>query len=281
MERETPPPPPSYDEATSQSYQSRPADDGKRSKPGPGPMKTATPAAPRIGSSPFYQSSSRSTIIERVSDSTKETFQLLDLLSLKSTSGSIDASVYPGPVEENVATQPAEFLAKTISGSISTKFLFTPGQIPLRDYRTDVSSTSGSISGAYVLGSLSSFRTTSGSIKISLLPVGGRPFGLVTHSTSGRSDIVVLPGDDIAGMKKMNLQCSSMSGTLKLRCPGDFEGRIKVETVTGKINVSGAGVKIEKDMHSPGSKVFEAIKGNGDGIISVTTTSGRVDIAIG
>ena len=77
------------------------------------------------------------------------------------------------------------------------------------------------------------------------------------------------------------LGCHSVSGSVTVQAPADFEGTIRAETTSGSINVGGAGVKIVKDVNAPGSRYVEATKGSGgSGSITVGTTSGRVKITV-
>lgn len=102
--------------------------------------------------------------------------------------------------------------------------------------------------------------------------------------TSGNSDdqiITVLPSQDRTPLQALTLDARSVSGTITVRCPGDFEGTIEAGSVSGDISVSGPGVEIVKDDRSHGSKSIDAIKGDGAGRIVVNTVSGSVRIFVG
>ena len=228
------------------------------------------------------QSSSRKTILDCVSKAITGHFDLLDLLSLTTTSGSIGVSVSPGSANEDGPDQPAEFVAASSSGSIRATFPSTSRLIPGREYRTHVGTTSGSIDGAYLLSPSTSFRTSSGSIRISLLPAESKDSSnLVTDSVSGRQDVTVHAGDYAGLTKTFSIESTSVNGAIVLRLPGNFEGSIMAETVSGSIRVVGQDVKVKKDVRTGGFRYFEAVKGDGTGVIYVKSVSGSVDVIFG
>lgn len=209
-------------------------------------------------------------------------YQLLDLLDLKTTSGTIDVTVTPGLADKEQPAEAAVFLAETMSGSIRAN-LASLARIPNREYITRVSTTSGSVSGTYLMGPTTTFKTTSGSINILLLPAayGSDPLSLVTSGHSDDQVIVVLPSQDRAALQTLSIDARSISGTVTVRCPGDFEGTIQAGSTSGDISVRGSGVEIIRDDHTHGSKYVEAIKGHGTGWIVVNTVSGSVRVFVG
>ncbi|SLM34623.1 Domain of unknown function DUF4098 [Lasallia pustulata] len=224
----------------------------------------------------------RRTIVHTTSNSITGNYPLLDLLDLETTSGSIYVTVSAEEPDEDGPAQAAEFVAKSTSGDIRANLASLTG-IPSRKYITHVSSQSGTVSGTYFLSSMTSFTTTSGSINIMLLPAtyGSDSPSVATSSTSESQDIVVLGGQDPTVLRTLSLSSQSISGTITVRCPRDFEGTIFARTTSGHISVSGQGVNIVRDVHSPGSKYVEATKGSGAGRIDVGTTSGDVHVFIG
>ena len=133
------------------------------------------------------------------------------------------------------------------------------------------------------MGPTSSFKTTSGNIDLLLLPAiyENVPPSLITSGVSNSQHIVVLAGDNQTALQTMVIHSQSVSGSVTLRCPGDFEGAIQAHTTSGSIGVMGPGVKIVKNEHSPGFRYVEATKGSGTGKIVVNTVSGSVSIVIG
>ena len=138
--------------------------------------------------------SSRRTIIETMSGQITGTYALLDLLSLKSQSGSIGVNVEPEK-EDKDHPAPAEFLMMTSSGSVRASFPTDyGGDIPEREYTSRVETSSGSIAGSYILGSLSTFTTHSASIQVDVLPYSADLFDsrLETHTNSGQTRLTLL-----------------------------------------------------------------------------------------
>ena len=160
-------------------------------------------AATAVPPCPF---SSRRTLVETVSGSIKGVYPLYDYLGLCSQSGSVGVGVYPQAALPS-APSPAELEVQTISGSIHVNLPVTGPynpdlKIPPRDYITRVHSSSGSIKGTYYLGSVGSFKSTSGSIELNVLPViqtsksknaGDDPESFFeTHTVSGTTQIALL-----------------------------------------------------------------------------------------
>lgn len=133
------------------------------------------------------------------------------------------------------------------------------------------------------MGSTTTFKTTSGSTDIVLLAAayGSDPPSIVTSGNSDDQIITVLHSEDRTPLQALTLDAWSVSGTITVRCPGDFEGTIQAGSVTGDISVSGPGVEIIKDDRSHGSKSVDAIKGDGDGRIVINTVSGSVRVFVG
>jgi hypothetical protein len=154
----------------------------------------------------------------------KGIWPLYDYLGLQSTAGNIKVCIDPKPVLEE-APKPATLYLKSLSGDVSfrepihtAEATFRIGQslplpherrqaelraatvLPPRDYRVDVHTTSGDITGAAAFSSAAGFKSTSGTISLDLLPVldsmlaedGAREVALSTASTSGATDVNVL-----------------------------------------------------------------------------------------
>lgn len=120
-----------------------------------------------------YPLDSRHITVETVSGNIKGIYPLYDYLKLGSQSGNIAVGVYPQPVLPS-APASADLEVSTSSGDIQVNL---PAQIPRyspppRDYVTRVASMSGDISGIYFLGSIGSFKSTSGDMTgVKILPV--------------------------------------------------------------------------------------------------------------
>jgi hypothetical protein len=165
-----------------------------------------TPSPSSATSMPAYPFPSRRTIVETVSGSINGIYSLYDYLGLSSQSGSIVVSVYPQDVLPG-APSPAELEVQTASGEIHVNLPIESKVNPRldihpRDYVTRVHSSSGTIEGIYYLGSVGTFKSASGSIKIKVLPViqtsGTKnsdedPHSdFETHTVSGTTRVAVL-----------------------------------------------------------------------------------------
>jgi len=106
--------------------------------------------------------------IETNSNSILGFFPLYDLLSLKSNSGTVKVNVEPkeyGPVEHA-----GTLLVRTVSGGINANT--ATSSIPARNYTTQVHSTSGTVSGSYLLGIASTINSVSGTIDADFYTAG-------------------------------------------------------------------------------------------------------------
>ncbi|KAH8590905.1 hypothetical protein B0O99DRAFT_744962 [Bisporella sp. PMI_857] len=148
---------------------------------------------------PDYSFASRSIEIETTSGSISGLYPLYDLLSFKTISGSVQVGVIPQGIDE-ARPAPASLAVKSYSSSINVHLpilgaggrRYTP---PLRDYITNVESTSGRISGSYYQGTHGLYRSLSGSIQLSILPIFGNidtNSELDTRSESGSTNVNLL-----------------------------------------------------------------------------------------
>ncbi|KAK4153876.1 hypothetical protein C8A00DRAFT_14938 [Chaetomidium leptoderma] len=187
----------------------------------------------------------------------KGIWPLYDYLGLQSTAGNIKVAITPQDPDP-AAPKPAILYVKTLSGDVdvrepihsaaseATTFRIAhalhpssttpPGGdededryryryqaetvLPPRDYRVDVHTTSGDIRGAVAFSSAAGFRSTSGAVRVELLPVldasefsgKGRGVSLDTASTSGRTDVTVLEPLWVVGFEGV-LRGAAAAGT--------------------------------------------------------------------
>ncbi|KAK3314897.1 hypothetical protein B0H66DRAFT_325349 [Apodospora peruviana] len=147
----------------------------------------------------------RSRIIEAKTTSApiKGSWPLFDYLGLMSTSGNIKVCIEPKEADKDVPA-PATLYIKSLSGNVEFRepvyaaqeaFAVTQALLatdvmmemdlraetvlPPRDYRVDVHTTSGNINGVVAFSAAAGFKSTSGTIRVDLLPV------LDTSLTSG------------------------------------------------------------------------------------------------
>lgn len=173
---------------------------------------------------PTYLFHSRIIDVRTTSAPINGAWPLYDYLSLQSTSGDIRVAVNPHAADPDTP-KPATLYIKSLSGDVdfrepihAAEGTFRIGQalsaaadrrralaqaeaqLPPREYRVDVHTSSGDIVGAAAFGAASGFRSTSGTISLEVLPVldarlaevGGRQVELTTSSTSGATDVKVL-----------------------------------------------------------------------------------------
>ncbi|EPE27847.1 hypothetical protein GLAREA_04638 [Glarea lozoyensis ATCC 20868] len=153
---------------------------------------------------PIHPFASRRILVETVTGEINGVYPLLDFLGLSSQSGSISVGVLPQKVLPD-APAPADLEVQTASGSIQISVPVASEVnpdyiIPPRNYITNVHSNSGAIRGFFYLGSLGSFKSTTGSLKLRTLPIipsedSGSviyPCRFETHTVSGSTDVEVL-----------------------------------------------------------------------------------------
>lgn len=252
--------------------------------------------------------SSRKTYIETTSSSISGTYALRDLLAVKSSSGSIKINVDPKNASSEDPEHPADFRASSNSGSIDVGYLTDSiggDEIPDRDYTTRVSTSSSSIKGSYILGSNAKLDSNSGSIDARILPYfANKASALRTSSGSAQTRLRLLspyttttlphapynPRSDILDHLKSTHK--TISGSLHLTYPDEWEGIIDGSSTSGSIRVRGEDVEvlvdedIGKDIPGYGKnrrvmKHVTARKGYGDSRLNFETTSGSVDVLVG
>jgi hypothetical protein len=169
---------------------------------------------------------SRSIVVKTIASPIKGSWPLYDDLTLQSISGNIRVGIEPKEADPS-APSPAALHIKSLSGDaefrepilaaehslrMSQAFPSLRDQdlaqrkaesfLPPRDYRVDVQTTSGDITAAVAFSSWASFKSTSGTVSLDLLPVLNSSLAgqtgkegdveLRTYSTSGATDVRVL-----------------------------------------------------------------------------------------
>ncbi|KAF2834728.1 hypothetical protein M501DRAFT_999972 [Patellaria atrata CBS 101060] len=222
---------------------------------------------------------SRKTRIDLSSGSVSGKYSLLDLLSVKTQSGSINIDVEPKEADED-DPQPAEFSASSNSGSIRVMFP-TDSTIPDREYHTTINEKDGSVSGSLIHGTSTSITSYSGSISVDILPFEADPgrTTLRTSSHSGSQAVNILTPFKDAGTPMKHLQSShkSKSGQLSMSYPKEWEGEIKGSVSSGSVKVIGEDIDTIRE--GKGGYLYE--KGNGESSMDFESNSGSVRIRIG
>lgn len=230
------------------------------------------------------QWSSRNTVIEVISGSVSGTYALRDLLSIKTSSGTINVDVEPKPIDR-ASPAPAQFTAKTISGNIKTHF--STDDLPEREYRTHVESSSGTLSGFYILGSTSTFKTISGTISADILPYAADDGAstLRTDTSSGTTNINLLSPFINPGRPMTHLHSThhTTAASLNLVYPQEWEGTAAGGTISGNLAIRGRDVEVVDVSRGPVGKRMRVRKGSGNGSSNMDfgTTSGNIRITLG
>jgi len=207
-------------------------------------------------------------------------FDLLDLLYIRSSSGSVNVGIHPQPAHK-ANLVPAELLINSHSGSISVNFVAF--NAPERDYHVSIDSHSGSIDGTILHGHKTSIASTTARIDIQFTPywAGDCSSTLSTTTSSGSQDIALQSPAKNRGssIKEMSSIHSTTSGSMVLRYPAEWEGTIEGRTQSGGLQLHGGDLDIirRSSFKSLGHYVL-ARKGNGNGTLNFYTGSGSVDI---
>jgi putative adhesin len=216
--------------------------------------------------------------IDTGSQSLTADFDLLDLLSIRSSSGSLSIGVHPQPADKENPV-PAELLVRSSSGSVNVNFLAFA--VPAREYQVSINSDSGSIGGTILHGRKTSIASKSSGIHVQLAPYESGDYAstLNARTVSGHQGVTVLspslhPGTSIKAMSSFH---STESGSLALRYPREWEGTIEGRTGSGSLNLHGNDV----DIISQSGHYVYAKKGNGSSRLSFHTESGSADVYFG
>ncbi|KAI9852575.1 MAG: hypothetical protein M1830_006783 [Pleopsidium flavum] len=228
---------------------------------------------------------SRKTIIETTSSSIRGAFPLYDLLSLTSQSGSMRVDVDPQEAAK-VAPAPASFIASSASGSIEAYYPIdrAVSEIPDRDYRVAVKTSSAAIRGDYLHGSSTSLRSSSGSVEAILAPYGPvtQATNILTETQSASTRLTVLSSltSPYTPMRNFYSSHKLASGSLRLHFPSTWEGEIEGWSMSGSLRIAWEGVRIIKDGRDWNGawRRLIAVKGNGQGKIKFESMSGSMEL---
>jgi hypothetical protein len=177
-----------------------------------------------VGPPDSFRLQSRIIEVSSTSGHVVGSWPLYDYLAIQTISGKVKVGIEPKEAAKD-KPKPAILYIRSASGNVDfrepihiaseafrvTQALSAAGKggdvdlraetvLPPRDYRIDVHTASGYITGAAAFSTSCSFRTTSGDIQLDLLPVldssifgdGGRQAKLETVSTSGKTSVAVL-----------------------------------------------------------------------------------------
>lgn len=235
--------------------------------------------------------SGRKTYLETHSGSIDGTYALRDLLVARTNSGTINLSVEPQEADPEHPA-PATLQITSSSGATNVDVLqsstFTStDKLPLRDYHTEVSTRSASISGHFLIGASATFTSRDGRIDIGLLPFPGNLSNstLQTKTNSGSTSINIpsLSQPNAPVIDGLQSSHTSRAGSLHLHYPDEWEGKIEGESRSGTIDVRGPGIMglpLPSIPYTESSR-FVAQKGRGHSRLGFETRSGSVTVRVG
>ena len=242
------------------------------------------------GNSPKLDVNPREINIGTSSGSVSGTFPLYDLVKISTQSGSIRINVEP---KDELASKPVAAVLNlyTVSGTIHVDtpiLLLKDGnplksRVPVRDYQTDIASSSGSLHAGIIHGSRLNMQTSSGSITGVLTPYGSLADDshLTVSDGSGSVDMTILSSISDPGKPMRNFysvyRCTT--GSLRLHYPKEWEGTIEGETLSGSIKTDWPGMRIIKNGNDHYfSKKFKGVVGHGDSLLQFECVSGNVGL---
>jgi hypothetical protein len=250
---------------------------------------------------PKHPFASRRTLVETVTGEINGVYPLLDFLELSSQSGSISAGVLPQKVLPD-APAPADLEVQTASGSIQISLPVASETnpdyiIPPRNYITNVHSNSGAIRGFFYLGSLGSFKSTTGSLKLRTLPIipsddSGTvtfPCRFETHTVSGSTDVEVLDPIFISRISSLEQATEGTTPTPDPYDPvGDHQPFLTIPPVralykhSDTSSVSISKLRTLQSKHSSNSAGVSVIYPSGwEGSVHAKTVSGDITVTGG
>ncbi|KAL1879101.1 hypothetical protein VTK73DRAFT_7325 [Phialemonium thermophilum] len=291
-----------------------------------GSIFAATDAPKKDENPPSFIFENRWIDVRSVSGEIHGHWPLYDYLGLQTTSGDIGVKVWPKEVNHD-DPKPAILFIRSVSGDVNIRSpvdqssnwvsgfespaSFVGEQIPPRDYRVDVQTTSGDIKGAVAFSSDSRFHSKSGQVYVGLLPVLDPSLAdkstdnyasVESHSLSGDSRITVYsplwvdtlrnkyfssagrhsPQQEAVirrALRSLKGRHSSTSGDINLVYPEVWEGDISLSSLSGRLGVSGKDVRrIREGGKWPGvGKEILARKGpEGGSYVELRSTSGDI-----
>ena len=206
-------------------------------------------------------------------------FNLYDLLSINSTSGSLKLRVHPQPADEQNPV-PAELLISSLAGQISLDFPAI--NAPDRDYRVSIDSHHASIDGQILHGRMTSITSKTGSIAVALAPFAADDYAstIRTSSHTGAHTVSVLsPVERGVPIKRMSSVHNVHTGSMILHYPKEWEGTIEGDTKVGSLNLYGDDLQIiRQDSGNLVGRYVLAKKGSGNSTLNFHMSVGSVNI---
>jgi hypothetical protein len=227
---------------------------------------------------------SRETYINETSGSVKGQFPLYDVLDIVTVAGSVIIDVLPQEADPK-AERPALLSAQLQTGAVVIQYPPEGVKIPTREYRVDIGSQAGSVSGRYIHGMKTSLKATTGSVRAELIPFAADNYAseLTTETTTGSQHIKVLSPylSDKKALRRLAANHVSLFGSVQIAYPSEWEGIVEAVSKMGRVAVQGEGLTIIKEGHTVIGKFIEAEKGSGDYSALCKTDMGSVNFEVG
>jgi hypothetical protein len=226
-----------------------------------------------------------------VSSPISGTWPLYDSLVLESHSGSVKVDLDLKNGSRSYPTE-AVFQVKTDSGSIhadvpaikGAKAPVSSSIIPDRKYRTEINSSSGSVSIAHLHGLRTSIKSMSGSIRAVLTSYGdpNRDSYISVAGSSGTQDISILESlsHPNAPLQRMYDSYDNDAGSMTVRYPAEWEGRISGTYISGSVTLDWPGLVVKRKSNDGLWKAhhIEAEKGRVNGHLQFSSVSGSINL---
>lgn len=226
---------------------------------------------------------SRQTHLKTISGSISGKYSLLDLVSVKTKSGSVNINIEPKEATEG-DTNPAIFMVDAVSSSIRVDF--NRKHIPERDYQTYINTTVGSVDGTFIHGSKTKIASVAGLVTADLLPFRSGDYisEIYTHTHSGQTNLTVRTPYKAKHVPMMKLTSThkSTSGGLDITYPDEWTGYIDGTSLSGALHLQGKDLELVTENNDPGNNHVEAKKGyEFASMMTFETVSGECEIKIG
>lgn len=261
------------------------------------------PASPPPPPQPPVPQPSRRRHIDTGSHPLSGTYPLYDLLTLRTTSDALAATIHPHPIDPH-APAPATLQVSTHSGTIDVAMRGSSAvdaPPPPRDYDVALASHSGRITAHLLHGVRTEARTHSGAMELKLTCVGSTTTSTSststaaaagqsrspssstittqTHSAQQTVHVVAPPGLLLLGGGPLRSSHTTHSGQLTLRYPGEWEGTIEGSMWSAGVEIQGPDVEVVERT----ARAVRARKGRGSAgsVLEFRTWSGKVKIVFG
>jgi hypothetical protein len=225
---------------------------------------------------------SRETHLQTISGSISGLYELHDLVSVVTKSGSVNIEVEPKPATAD-SSPSAIFMVDAHSSSVRTDF--KRKRIPDRDYQVYVNTTVGSVDGTFIHGSRTELNSIAGFVKADLLPFKSGDYAstINTHTHEGQTSVTLrtpyhAKGVPMTGLTSMH---QTTSGELDLTYPQEWVGHINGTAASGALHMEGKDLELLGENDKPQENHVEAKKGSGGGKLEFDTVSGECKIKIG